>query len=440
MATGKLCGKYHTWNVCDNKRVFGEVTVPFGDAKLYLMTYRYNALNGRGQQRDIEEPHARKLKGAMEDGSYTPTPASANVEARHKKNLTTKDDGTFVLEVDSDDPLALTDAGHRFESLGRIVREQEEIVKGEATPEAKEKAERWLQQALAAPVTVTIYFDGNPQLDFLALQAGRQVDPAHLLSMSIQRNLNKDPSFKAAFEVAKLLHKTPESPFHNLVRFDSKKKTSGSLLSLMPISTLFQKGSSDIATSLLGLARVGLSGDKAFTNEAMAHGVIEITKVLAKDAKELLEAGKVLTPPRDGGTKGSATMLVGLAVCLAYRMKQLGHDVPHEEDLSRLVAAAKQHMNRETAGSFSGPDKRTMLGQFAKSFFADLTCEKHHGIPTQLLRTLSASTFGVEALPKLSKAVQRAETAPPKKTPKKKGETAAASSAPSDGAAEAPAA
>jgi hypothetical protein len=394
---GKLTGVFTRWTLFDGKRLYGTVqNLPFYEAREYIMAVRFNGQTGTGQQREIVKGHVRRLKKEMEVGAYTPANVSAACSKKHRQALVLNEDGTFGLAVNSDDPLLLTDGGHRFEALTRIVKELEEKSQ-KAEGKEKEQLSRWLEQARNVPVTVTVYIDGDPAQDFVRLQQGRAVDASHMLSLKFQQKLLDGQGIRTAFEVARLLHKDKGSPVGGLVRFDSRGELP------LPVSSLCSAGASDIGTSLVGLARIGQTGENAKEPAWLACAVTAAFKALQKDAPDVLASGKVLTPLSDGGTRGSTTMLIGVGAVLAYRMSALGHTAPSEEDLSRLVQSAKSNLDESVSGNFSGPTKRKLLGLFAKDFLADLAGEKHCGLPVGLLRTLSPSTFAVEPLPKVAK-------------------------------------
>jgi hypothetical protein len=394
---GKLTGNFTRWTLCDKNRLYGTIqNLPYCEARMYIKAVRFNGQTGTGQQRDIVDTHVRRLKKEMAAGNFTPTNVSAACSNKHQKALVLNDGGTFVLEVSSDAPLLHTDGGHRFEALNRLIKELEEKSQ-KAEGEEKERLSRWLEQARNVPVTVTVYFDGDPAWDFIRLQQGRAVDTTHLLSLKVYQKVLGDPAVQTGFQVAKLLHKQEGSPIHHQVRFDSR----GDLP--LPVSTVCSKGASDIGTSLVGLARVGLMGEKVKEPDWLAGVVTAAFKALQKDAPSLLADSKVLTPLSEGGTKGSTTMLIGLGVVLAYRLSVLGREAPTEDDLSHLVESAEFALDDTVCGNFSGPTKRRLLGVFAKDFLADLPGEKHEGLPVGLLRTLSPSAFGVGPLPKEKK-------------------------------------
>ncbi len=182
----KLTGEFTQWTLFDHKRQYGTVqNLPFCKAREYIKAVCFNGQTGAGQQREIVESHVRRLKKEMEAGTYTPTNVSAACSKKHRQALELNEGGTFVLPVNCDEPLLHTDGGHRFEAIRCIVKELEEKL-AKAGEKDKEKLARWLEQAKAVSVTVTVYFDGNPAQDFVHLQQGRAVDAAHILSMKVQ--------------------------------------------------------------------------------------------------------------------------------------------------------------------------------------------------------------------------------------------------------------
>lgn len=389
--THEFTGYVATWCVCDHTRKYGTVTVPFEVANEFIVATPYTALTGRGEQRGIVESHCKKIEKEMTEGTYTPTGVSAGMRKKHHPNLKIEPDGMFVLIVDTNDPLAQTDGGHRYEALGRMLKKFTQKAADMTDPEEKAKFTRWVEQIKKTDVTITIYFDGNPQQDFINLQAGRTPDAAHMLSLKMRSDA--DPVMKLAFDTACVLHQT-QGGFQNQIRFDSR----GTLP--LPISTLCSKGSSDIGTSLIGLARIALNKG-GVKQDTLAGYCNLVYNILDGKAKELLEYGKLLTPMAKEGTKGSSTMLIGISTCLAYRVLLAGKTV--EESLELLVKAAKATLDNNVKGNLSGPAKRQYLGAFARKYLGDLSVEMHDGLPKDLVTILSCSTFSAIPLPKVVK-------------------------------------
>jgi len=379
----KLQAPIYTWELNGHSRRFAQVVTTYAIAKELYQARRYNALTGKGEQRQNMEPHARKLAVAMWDGVYTPTPISVGLSKKHRESLVfSKDNRSFTLEVNSEDPLPLTDGDHRLAGIHKLYKEAKENLKRSKTDEDKKKYDAAVKAIESLPISATLHIDGDTQWDFVNLQQGRPVDRAHMLSLNIQQKRYDDPSYKLAFETAKTLAKDEESPYFGQIRFDSRG------IAPLPLSTLVAKGSSDIGTSLLGLARVG----ETLKAEDLASAITTVYKALKKSAPAVLESGKPLTTIANGGTKGSATMLIGVATCYVFAGRP--------KDLTPLIEAA-QELNEDLAGNFSGPTKRAYLRKFAQAYFKKKD-NLHEGIPTELVEKLSASTFAITRLPQAS--------------------------------------
>lgn len=381
----QIQGDVQKWVFSCHTRTFAQVVLPYKDVELYIVPTVFDANSGKGEQRVQLERHAKEIAKAIQEGTYTPTPIAANLRRHHSPEISK---GKFKLQVEVEKPLAQTDGGHRCGSIRILINERNDKLRS-AEGEEAEKLRTEIEQLENLPIAVTLYFDGDSQQDFLNLQKGKTVDKAHEFSLSLRKDKN-EPAYLHAFEAAKYLGRQKESPYHNCVRVDSKGLTG------YPISTYCAKGSSDLATSLVGAAKVAQKKGPTFT----AMAVIKCFDALEAHASHLLEANKPLTSVQNAGTRGSATMLLGLTTCLIYRMNHLGHDVPHEEDLERLIYAAKKTMNVLIDKNLSVGIKRKLIGEFAKVFFSDLEVEKHEGVPMELVRTLSASTFSLSRLPK----------------------------------------
>jgi hypothetical protein len=383
-----LTGVERTWKLLGHARRFAEVTVTYSEASELFRPVPYNALNGRGEQRASIEPHLRKLKKAMESGEYTPTSGSVGLRQKHREQVT-YEGGTFSLTVNSADPLPLTDAGHRLGAIARIVSDLQAKVRAAKDDQEKAEHQAQLEEALSLPITFTIHLDGDTQKDFVNLQSGRVVDRSHLFSLKVQQKAFADPAFQLAIDVARSLHRRNDSPFRNLIRFDSRGDMG------MPINTLCAKGASDLATSLVGLAKVGLAATPPMDADALADCVVAACRALRDGDSDLVASGMPLAFVGGCGTRGSATLVVGLGLCLAYR--------GGEASLSDLVKVARETLSDPLNGSFPSSLKRQLMGDFARVFFAGEVGEKHDGLPIALLRTLSASAFAAQPLPKAKK-------------------------------------
>lgn len=385
MSTITLEGPVHTWSLVEGSRggrSWVDVTLPFGQFRTVAKADPFSAASGRGEQRKVQESHVRRLLREMESGNYTPTPMSAGLRPRHRENLTVRD-GVARLKVSTDDPIPLTDGLQRTSAI--------ELLRSKLEDDSQKAALDKL------PITLRVYIDGDTQSDFINLNQGKAVDSTHLFSLRMRQGLipgNNPEAIKKAVGAAKALHTNSRSPFHQAIRFDDKS------LAPIPVMTVCARGSSDLATSLVGTAMAAPEGADA---EDVAKYVTAAYRAIKDNAPELLEPGRLLTPPLPDGTKGSATMLCGLGTCLAYRLRSQNRKAPSPEDLTRLAEAAKETLARPVDGNLSGPAKRKFIGEFAEEYLSDLGEQKHGGVPVGLQKLLSSSTFGCSPLPKLKK-------------------------------------
>lgn len=384
-----ITGKMNAWTVFGNTRQFATVVVPFEVACDIFKSTIYNGATGRGEQREIHAPHSRKLQREIRNGTYTPTPVAVGTHKSHRDTIV-YNGLDFELLVDKSNPLPLIDGHHRFDGIDEILKSLTERLKSAKTDADKELLEAQVEQVYKLPIAVTVYLDGDPQTDFVNLQLGRSVDPSHMLTMKIRRNMGATPEMANAFEIAKALASAESGPFAGQIRFDSRGKMP------LPISTLCTKGSSDLSTSLAGLARV--CGN--IPPKQLAEYVSQLYTQLRADCPEVLEYGKVMTPIGNGGTKGSSTMLIGVAICVVHDLVAHG-----KLRLSDAVDAARATMNRAVAGSFTASNKRDLMGEFAESFFSSYDGEKHDRLPIDLLQLISPTAYSCESLPKVSKVV-----------------------------------
>lgn len=401
----ELTGNYQTWTFNGNSRRYADVNLTYQEAKEIIRPVKYSALTGTGEQRALIEPHVRKLKREVLEGNYTPTQMSAGLQKKHRSKLSLQD-GKFTLPVDPAAPLSQTDGQHRYAAISAIESELTELLE-KADEKEKARLETRLAELRSLPCGFRIYFDGDPKSDFINLQAGRAVDSSHMFSLKIHQQVTDDPSLKLAFNIAKVLHKDAASPFHELIRFDSRALSKGSLFKQLPISTLCAKGTSDIGVSLIGLAKVGLlfGCDQA---ERLAKFVtVTASTILANGT--LGQAGKALTPPRNSGSKGSSTMIIGVAIAAAFKTLSEGRLELDTTEITFLNDCMAETLDVEIDGNFSGVFKRRLLGGFTRLYLE--TCgELHDGIPVKLLEVLSSSTYNAESLPRRTKSVSNSNT------------------------------
>ncbi len=386
-----LVGNVNTWQLFGNSRRFATVVVPFELAADMFKSVPYNGKTGKGEQREIHEPHSRKLEREIRSGTYTPTPVSVGL-SKHHADESRIVDGVFTLDVDSTNPLPLTDGSHRFDAIGNILKSLMQRLKASKDEAEKKVLEKQVEEIYKLPISTTVYLDGDPQSDFVNLQLGRNVDTSHLLTMRIRRSMGSTPELAMALEIAKAIASAETGPYVGQIRFDSRGKMP------LPLSTLCTRGSSDLSTSLVGLAKVA---GKMKPNE-IATIIGDLYSHLKATCPEVLEYGKVLTPIGDGGTKGSSTILIGVAICLI-------HDATVESGKPRIEDAAtsiQSTLNRHVNGSFTTADKRMLMGGFAKEFFATSKGEKHSEVPLSLLNLLSVTAYSCVPFPKAGQTTE----------------------------------
>jgi hypothetical protein len=369
--THTLSAPLHHFCLNGHERKYVDVTLPFSLYRKFFEVRPFEAKTGVGHQRGFDPKHAARLGAEMLSGGYTPTQFAACLKPKQRKELARVEGGTVTLTLRETDRIPVTDAQHRGGA-------KEALLKRDATTAA---------EVLALPVGVRIFLDGDAKTDFLNHQKGKPVDKAHLFSLQTM-SPDAPAEHKFALGVADLLLSSPDSPFHNAIRLDSKA-TQG-----LPVSTLCAKGVTDQSTSLVGLAKLAMAAGR---KTEWAAGVVCLTHARLKDlAPELLEPGRVLTPPPHA-TRGSATMLIGVSVAVAFWLNEKGEDLPGDDLAERVVSACRQAgFDREVNGTLSAQGKRSLMNEFCSYLFEDWD-GRREGVPEGLIGTLSAAAYGVKA-------------------------------------------
>ena len=371
--------KVNSIGIKDTKRHYIVVTTTYAEAKKYFSSEKYSIDTGTGEQRDLVLTHVKELRKELEAGNFTPTSISVGLRDSQRSALTyyPKDTKAKVgLFIPLGETLPLLDGGHRMAALDLLSQ----------LPTYKEDIEN-------SSVTALIILDGNTKKDFLNLQRGKAVDRSHLHSLSVQANLidkKNNDVILSSYDVARKLNTDVNSPFFRQIRFDS------SGISGVPIASLSAKGASDLATSLVGGAKIIKWADK--TPEWLSKCITTVYTKLLEKAPNLLSSGMKLCPP-PSGTKGSATILIGVGNMLAYRLAAKQQIEASDDDINRLIEMCQRHFIAPVDGNFSGPTKRSTMGAFVADFFADLNVDKHENVPTKLINLLSISTFNLSKLP-----------------------------------------
>lgn len=388
-------GPYQTWKIGPHVRRHATVTMPFEEAALLFEPALFNASTNKGEQRKPSEAHVRNLKKEILEGRFTPTCWACTLPTRAQKEFVYDEaTSTFRLTVKDGRTLPNTNGGHRRLALLRILDDYAEQRKLAHTEERRAYYDGLIQDVERLPITVELQLDGDSRLDFLNLQKGKAVARSLMFSMEVKTKQFDDPNYVRSYDIANLLNSERASPFFLVVQCDDHWNGGSPL----PISTLCSGTSSDIATSLVGLARVGqLFG---FENKNLCRIVCAAVSAIESRKPDILHAGFPLTPPKYGGKRGSCTMLVGIAVQLTYAMGLAGKTVPDPDLLTRFVDSAAYVMGEKIERDLGGPRKRFLMGEFAREFFRESDVEKHEGVPLGLCRTLSPGSLGCSRLSK----------------------------------------
>jgi hypothetical protein len=384
-----ITGKLVRWTLDpagEQRRDYVVVTLPFKQAHALFRPDYFNGGTGKGEQRKVVESHKKKLVREFAGHAYTPTPFGVGLSKKQQAECVVVDGDDVTITIEDGKYLKRTDGNHRDGSLLELLEK------------AREDGNESLASLIEnAPVTTMIYLNGDPQEDFINLQSGKTVDANHLLTMKLRRKglgekLQGD--MERALEIARLLTTTDASPFHTYIQLDTRGTA------WLKFNSIAARGSSDLSTSLLGLARVAPSASPAW----LASVVCAVSNALSLDENSgLTGEGMPLAHPREG-VVGSACLLVGVAICVAYRLslrpveeRDLG-----EEDLAAIVDAADKALGRP-ADDLSAAAKRRLIREFAISYFSGLGEEDgvtfHDNLPVGLLDSIPPSAYQSRPLP-----------------------------------------
>lgn len=374
--------------------------MPFGQARVSLDVKVFSGLatKDEGFQREVTESHRNKLKKAMMEQTFTPTVWAASVRQAHLDNAT-RENGHITFEVTPEHKLDHSDGNHRKQALCLIRKAYEE-----AKNEGDQAAMDWLDQI---PISVQIFLDPEKlNMDFVNQQKGLQIKKAQLESMELKAGVyppQLQKQKRLAHDIGILMFRNTKSFLHGQISFDSKVDATFS------INVLSAHGASVMGSKLYGGAIIAHNENKkakwmsdmyvtayeAFHEYGEKETVEEVENEVS--LPRLFTPGMVLCPPKHGGKKGGAEMLLGIGNMLAARCVLLGQDEASEDDLKLLVDCAEKVYDEPADGNLSDPRKRDFLQLFAREFFKDVIEEKeleeYQGIPQWLLDTFSYSTF-----------------------------------------------
>ncbi len=380
------------------------MAVPFGELRRIARPYEYSEASGKGEQRCQTDSHVKHIRKAMHANEYAPTSISLSLYERHTKLINVNADGTFSLEIECgkrDAQLPIVDGGHRM-AAKESVREAILAKLKKADDAERVELQGKLDAFEAVPVPVILYIDGlSSKKLFVALQLGRAVDRTHMIALSLQKG--SDPNMLAARAIAMELNKLDGCPLKGLLRFsDTQPARKDTAMKKLAFNSFCPAGASDASFSLVGLAKVGLSF--GLDVPTMAKLVVVVSKALSTDDEylekeeyqDMTSEDMCLCPLDAGGTIGGATLYLGIATCLAYRLGKDGRTEPERQDVEDLIVASLATLSSRVGGGMDGARKRTLMGKFARKF---LHGEEHEvqGVPFKLLSLVgSAAAYNVE--------------------------------------------
>lgn len=384
-----ITGKLVRWTLDpsgEKTRDYTVVTLPFKEAHALFRPEYFNGGTGKGEQRKVVESHQKKLARVLAGHMYTPTPFGVGLTKKQQAECVTVEGDDVTITIEDGKYLKRTDGNHRDTALIALLEK------------AREDGDDALVEAIErVPVTAMIYLNGDAQEDFINLQAGKAVDPNHLLTMQLRRKALSEKlqgDMDRALDVARLLNTSDASPFHTFIQLDTRG------IARLKFNSLASRGSSDQSTSLLGLVRILPSTPPAW----FAALVSLVSEALGADEDDgLVEEGMPLAHPRQG-VVGSCCLLIGVAICAAYRLSLRPADERDltDEDQAAIIESAKKTLGRPV-DDLSAAAKRRLVREFAIDYFADLGegdgVTFHDNLPVGLLERIPPSAYQSRPLP-----------------------------------------
>lgn len=408
VATKQFQGDLMVWRSLGKgqDRRFTTLALPFGEIRQWFHVLPYDSLKNTGWQRGETPSHAKNLQKAYVNGNYTPTPITGGLLPYHAKSLQFPEGEEHgkpvVITVSTTHKLPLIDGGHRRAGL--------EMERAKAVAEGDQDRVDLIDEQ---PFTITVHLDSNfLQKDFLNSQLGRAVDRNTIRSMELAGG-NVDPAKRPYLEMAnavlRILHKDQSSYLYGQVKFDSGG------VGPLDMNTLTTTTASAASYTLYGGSQIAikygqdanwLAGCYNFVFQAIReHGPRD------DDGGPLLFQGRrMLTPTLMAGTRMGSKLLMGLGNCLAFRCAYEDRK-PEKDDVERIVEVCADFFDKPVVGG-AGDDMRREIGGFAKQYFSDMEVAKVDGVPLDLLRIISASSWKVDAA-EAKDAIKKADNPAP---------------------------
>jgi hypothetical protein len=385
--------RIHQWqtNPKHPARRWVSLTIPFSEAVELFQAREYDFAKDSGEQRPLTKSWISQLRKRMETDEYVPAPWSACLRPSHDKRAEWHENGTVTLKIDPKDPISLIDGNHRKHGVIKLYEFAQK--RGDvATMELINQCD----------ITVLIYLEPKRSREnFQALQEGRKVS-GDLLEVQKKR---KDPLFVLAWS----LHNNDKSHLNSRISFN------GQATNMLGFKTAITKTASELSCSLRGVMHIA----KAFGHDGKwaeacyveawdaVKNATEKTDVVGVQMASVLLSDKYLCPlGYDKGKKGGTTLINGVCNMWAYlkAVKKL-KDMPESERIY-LANTVDEVFDFPKSGGLDAPKKRTLMGSFARAYFASIVLEDGEkpkagkvaasdGIPIQLTNDLmTPSAFG----------------------------------------------
>jgi hypothetical protein len=363
----------HTWQVSKKHkpRQWVLITLPFREAMELFEAREYDMDKRAGEQRPSIDSWINKLRREMEVEAFAPAIWSACLRDSQRRRMVVNPDGTVTLTVTSQSPFALIDGNHRKKAMMKLF----------ALAEKKQDQET-MDLVDACQISVQVYLEPERSLKtFQALQEGKKVSPDLLAIQKFQDA--KTPEEEVGLRVAVALNQHRDSHLKGVIGFI------GPITNLLGVRTALTDSPSELACSIMGGVNIAFHFQKAKSGkeaveaasawlqqcylevwDAVQNHTDQSVDGFGQPIASVLMPGKMLRPlGYPGGRKAGTTLINGLANMWAYMKGVRGHDKMSVVERNHFTACVDQIFDLPNTGGLGGPQKRTLMGQFAREYF-----------------------------------------------------------------------